>query len=308
MGLETPVRGRIKACGCECTLDTELILLCLHIVCHFLQLIEAVQLRDIADLCTIECDIVIENLLIIDDAVGLDNVCDTLYDTVGVLQSVILTLEVLEYVGILEIHAVVIPCCETNRTVYLEHGRCLGLRHLGLQGLLVGSGRCGLYVNLYTGLIGILLCELYPLIRLLRLEVEVVNLATGRGLLCRSGCLGCRSRCLGLRCLSCSCRRARGVRTTTTCQSCHCHRSGQSQCCKTSHLLHNISSLPFGQARSRAHRRPDYDVYHLISPARSVLEFFVQIAQMIRSRVFRYVSVNVTGNVSDNIYLTLFTK
>ena len=309
MGLETPVRGGIEACGCECTLDTELILLRLHIVCHFLQLIEAVQLRDIADLRTIECDVVIEDLLIIDDAVGLDNVCDTLYDAVCVLQSEILILEILEYIGILEIHAVVIPCCETDRTVYLEHGRCLGLRHLGLQCLLIGSGRCGLYMNLYTCLLGILLCEVYPLICLLRLEVEVVNLTTACCLLCWCGCLGCcLGCCLGLRCLRRSCRRARGVRTTTTCQRCHCHRSGQTQCCETSHLLHNISSLPFGQARSRAHRCLDYDVCHLSSSARSSLKHFVQIDQVIRSRVLRYVSVNVTGNVSDNIYLTLFTK
>ena len=160
-------------------------------------------------------------------------------------------------------------------------------------------------MNLYTCLIGILLCEVYPLICLLRLEVEVVNLTTACCLLCWCCCLG---RCLGLRCLRRSCRRARGVRTTTTCQRCHCHRSGQTQCCETSHLLHNISSLPFGQARSRAHRCLDYDVCHLSSSARSALKHFVQIDQAIRSRVLRYVSVNVTGNVSDNIYLTLFTK
>ena len=256
MGLETPVRGRIEAGGCECTLDTELILLCLHIICDFLQLIEAVELRDITDLRTIEGDVVIDELLIIDEAVGLDNICDTLYDAVLVLQGVILTLEVLEDVGILEIHAVVIPCCETYRTIDLEKGRCLGLRHLGLQCLLVGAGRCGLYMNLYTGLLGILLREVYPLVCLLRLEVQVVNLTAGRGLLCWCDCLGC---CLGLRCLCRSCRRACGVRTTTTCQCRHCHRSGQAQCCETSHLLHNISSLPFGQARSRAHRCFDND-------------------------------------------------
>ena len=79
MGLEAPVRRTVHASGGESTVHAQLGLACLDIIGHLLQIVKAL-------------DIVLgvtsgtQQLLVVDDAVGLNDVCNA-GDSVAVLQA-----------------------------------------------------------------------------------------------------------------------------------------------------------------------------------------------------------------------------
>ena len=163
MGLETPVGAGIEASGGEGALDAELVLLGLHVVGDGLQGVEVVDVVDALDLGTIGGDVLVEDVLVVDQAVGFHNVRHA-DDLVAVLQRHILVDELVVRLGILHIGGVALPVLVANRAVDLEQGRGFGLCDLGLQRLLVGAGGCGLNLDLDAGLLGVFLGQSSPLI------------------------------------------------------------------------------------------------------------------------------------------------
>ena len=186
MCLESPVGRRIKTGRSESSLDSQIIFLCLDVICYCFQSFKIVEFINRRDHCSVRCHVIIQKLLVVDQAVGLDYISDTLYRTVIILQCEIIALQMFVNLTVFQVIAVIFPGSKTNRTVYLEQGRCLCLCHFRFQSRFIGSGSCGNYVYLYAGLIGVFCCQIFPLCSLLGFEVQIVNL---------SGFLICRCQC-----------------------------------------------------------------------------------------------------------------
>ena len=73
--------------------------------------------------------------------------------------------------------AVILPVCQTHRAVDLEQGGSLALLHLAHQGGLVLAGSSGDNGHRHAGLLGVLSGQILPILILLGLEVQVVDLA-----------------------------------------------------------------------------------------------------------------------------------
>ena len=178
MGLEAPVGGRIHAGGGEGTHDAHLVLAGLHIFDNSLEGFEVVDLGNVSDLGILQADVLGHQVLVVDDAVGLDNVGNT-HNGVALLQDEVVGLDVLVQLGAGQISAVLLPGSQTLGAVDLEQGGSVFLDDLGSQGLLVGAGSSGHDGDLNAGLSGIGLGQVFPLLSLFGLEVEVVHRAGG---------------------------------------------------------------------------------------------------------------------------------
>ena len=112
MGLEAPVGRTVHAGGGESTIDAQLSLAGLDVVGDLLQVIEAL-------------DVVLgvagggQQLLVVDDAVGLDDVSDT-GNGVAVLQCEGVAGQLAVDIAAGQVKAVVLPVCQTHRAVDLE--------------------------------------------------------------------------------------------------------------------------------------------------------------------------------------------
>ena len=81
MGLETPVGAGIETGGGERALDTKLVLLSLDVIGHGLQGIEVVDVIDALDLGAVSGNVLGQQILVVDQAVRLDNVVSMAYGT-----------------------------------------------------------------------------------------------------------------------------------------------------------------------------------------------------------------------------------
>ena len=173
MGLEAPVGRTVHAGGGESTLDAQLSLAGLNVVGDLLQVIEAL-------------DVVLgvagggQQLLIVNDAVGLDDVSDA-GNGVAVLQCKGVAGQLTVQLAVGEVQAVIFPVCQTHRAVDLEQGGSLALLHLAHQGGLVLAGSSGDNGHRHAGLLGVLSGQILPILILLGLEVQVVDLAGSCG-------------------------------------------------------------------------------------------------------------------------------
>ena len=169
MGLEAPVRRSIHAGGSESTIHAQLGLACLDIIGDLLQIVKAL-------------DVVLgvtggsQQLLVIDDAVGLNDVCNA-GDSVAILQGEGVAGQFAVQLAAGQVVAVILPVGQTHRTVDLEQGRSLALLHLAHQGGLVLTGSSGHNGHRHAGLLGVRSSQVLPSLILLRLEVQVVDLA-----------------------------------------------------------------------------------------------------------------------------------
>ena len=197
MSGESPGGGIIQSCGCEsaCQVVAELvvdvILACLNIVCHGLQLVKAVNVIDRGNNRVVHGAVVIQDGLVYDDAVCLVAVRDS-----GNLSVVIYIQGMIGYmvvkIGILQIVGVVIPGLGICGRANIEDGRSLALCHLGLQRGGILSVCSGKDIDLYAGLIGVGLCQILPCLVCFRFEVQQVNLSvSGRCLCCAVRCHIC---------------------------------------------------------------------------------------------------------------------
>ena len=73
--------------------------------------------------------------------------------------------------------AVILPVGQTHRAVDLEQGGSFALLHLAHQGGLVLAGSGGHDGDRHAGLLGVLSGQILPILILLGLEVQVVDLA-----------------------------------------------------------------------------------------------------------------------------------
>ncbi|AEK31038.1 Hypothetical membrane associated protein [Bifidobacterium animalis subsp. lactis CNCM I-2494] len=176
VGLETPVGAGVEACGGEGALDAELVLLGLHVVRDFLELVEGVDLLGVLDLGARQLGVLLEQVLVVDDAVVLHDVRNA-HDLVAVLQRAVLVVELVVDAGVLEVGGVALPVLVVHLAVDLEDRRRIALGELGLERLLIGARGGRLHLHLHAGLVGVFLGERDPLVGGLRLEVQEVDLA-----------------------------------------------------------------------------------------------------------------------------------
>ncbi len=178
MGLESPVGAGVEAGGGERALDAKLVLAGLHVVSHGLQGVEVVDFVHGRGFGTIQREVFVKDVLVVDQAVGFHHVRHTDH-LVAVFQGHVLVGEFLIHIRVGHVGGVLLPVLVADRAVHLEQGRGLGLGNLGLQGLLVGTGGRGLHLDLNALFLGVFLGQSGPLISRFRLEIQVVDLALG---------------------------------------------------------------------------------------------------------------------------------
>ena len=176
MGLETPVGAGIETGGGERALDTKLVLLSLDVISHGLQGIEIVDILDVLDLGSIGGDVLGQQILVVNQAIGLHSVWNA-NDLAPILEGDVLVDELLVRLSVRHVISVGRPVLVADRAVDLEQGRSLGLGDLGLQSLFVCTGSSGLDLDLDTGFLGVILGQLLPFVAGFRLEVKEVHLA-----------------------------------------------------------------------------------------------------------------------------------
>ena len=177
MGLEAPVGGTVHAGGGEGG-KAQLVLAGGDVLGNLLQVGKALDVvHGVAGL--------FQQALVDDDAVALDDVGDA-QGLVAVLEGVGVAGQLTGHGGAGQIVAVVLPVGQTHGAVDLEQGGRVALGHLAHQGGLVLAGSGGHDLNGNAGLLGVLGGQVLPVLILLGLEVQVVNLARSG----RSGALG----------------------------------------------------------------------------------------------------------------------
>ena len=170
VGGVAPAGGVIHAGRSEGALNAKLVLAGLNVVSASLQLVEGVDVLGlVASL--------LEQLLVVDDAVALLDPVDTQILAIG-LQSQGVVNELTAELSIGQIGAVILPVLKTGGAVDLEQGRSGALGHLGLELLLVGVGGGGHDLDLDALLLLIGLGDLLPLLVDLGLELEEVDLGS----------------------------------------------------------------------------------------------------------------------------------
>ena len=170
MGGVAPAGGVVHAGGSEGTLNTKLVLAGLDVVGTSLQLVEGVDVLGlVASL--------LEQLLVVDDAVALLDPVDTQILAVGLQRQGVVD-ELTAELGVGKIGAVVLPVLKAGGAVDLEQRRSGALGHLGLELLLVGVGGGGHDLDLDALLLLVRLGDLLPLLVDLRLKLEEVDLGS----------------------------------------------------------------------------------------------------------------------------------
>ena len=227
MGLETPVRRTIHAGRGESTVHAQLSLAGLNVVSNLLQVGKAL---DVLLLVTGSG----QQFLVVDDAVGLDDVCNA-GNSIAVLQCKGIAGQLAVQLAAGQVIAVILPVCQTNRAVHLEQGGSLALLHLAHQGGLILAGSCGHDGDRYAGLLGVGSSQILPGLILLRLEVQVVDFAACTG----SGCAGGSSGRTGSGGSGGAGRAAAGSQT----QGSGRNASGLQKITTSDHLFHNVFSF-----------------------------------------------------------------
>ena len=77
MGLESPVRGAVHTSGCKGTFYAQFIFLCLDVIGNCFQSFEVVDLIDRRNHSAFGFNVFVQQCLVVDQAVSLDHVCDT---------------------------------------------------------------------------------------------------------------------------------------------------------------------------------------------------------------------------------------
>ena len=175
MGLETPVGAGIEAGGGEGAFDAKVLLLGLHVVSHGLELVEGVELVGALDLRAVHRHVLVEQVFVVDDAIGLDDVWDANDLAVIALEGERLVVHLLVDVGVGQVGRVALPVLVAHRAVHLEDRGGFALGEFGLELLLIGARGCRLHLDLHAGLIGVRLGQGGPLVRRFRLEVQEVD-------------------------------------------------------------------------------------------------------------------------------------
>ena len=170
MGLEAPVGAAVHTGGGESG-EAQLVLAGGDVLGDLLQIIKALDvLNGVAGL--------LQQSLVGDQTIGLDHVADA-GNGVAVLQGKAVAGQLTVDLRILQVVAVILPVGQTHGAVHLEQGGGVGLGDLGGQLFLVGAGGGGQDGDGHTGFLGVGLGQILPVLILLRLEVQIIDLAGG---------------------------------------------------------------------------------------------------------------------------------
>ena len=170
MGLEAPVGAAVHTGGGESG-EAQLVLAGGDVLGDLLQIIKALDVfNGVAGL--------LQQSLVGNQTIGLDHVADA-GNGVAVLQGKAVAGQLAIDLRILQIIAVILPAGQTHGAVHLEQGGGVGLGDLGGQLFLVGAGGGGQNSDGHTGLLGVGLGQILPVLILLRLEVQIIDLAGG---------------------------------------------------------------------------------------------------------------------------------
>ena len=197
---ESPGRTIVKTCGSKCfgeagsELLIDLIDAAVDVIRNLLQGIKILDVIDRGDNGVVHRAVILEDRLVVDDAVALIAVCNAGNLSV-VLDCKALVGQVLVDLGILEIVGVIIPGCSIGGRADVEDGRSFALCHLGLKRCSILTVSCGKNGNISAeSVVG--RCQILPRFIRLRLEVQKINSCIRDFCICR-GCVrsclrGCR--------------------------------------------------------------------------------------------------------------------
>jgi len=130
MCFESPVRGSVHTCRCESTFDSKLVLSCLNIICYFLQCLKIVDLICRLDHSAIHLTIFLKKRFVVNNSICFNYICDTINCTAVILQYKIIAFYIFVNIAVLQVIAIILPGCKSNRSVNLEQCRNLILGHL----------------------------------------------------------------------------------------------------------------------------------------------------------------------------------
>ena len=175
VGLETPIGAGVEAGRGEGAFNAEVLLALLHVVGDLLERVEVLDLISGLDDCAVQRDVLVDQILVVDDAVGLNDVRDANDLAVIALEGERLVVHLLVDVGVGQVGRVALPVLVARRAVHLENRGGFALGEFGLELLLIGARGSRLHLDLHAGLIGVFLGQGGPLVGRFRLEVQEVD-------------------------------------------------------------------------------------------------------------------------------------
>ena len=180
MGLEAPVGAAVHTGGGESG-EAQLVLACGDILGDLLQISKGLDV--VGGVTSL-----LQQSGVGDQTIGLDNIGDTIDSTV-LFQSEVVAGQLAVHGGAAQVIAVILPVGKTHGAVHLEQGGGVGLGHVGHQGLLVSTGSGGHHGDGHTGLLGVSLGQILPILILFGLEVQVIHLAGSSGVITGTLCV-----------------------------------------------------------------------------------------------------------------------
>ena len=195
MGLESPVRRSVHACGCKSG-EAEVVLAGCNV---FYDRLEAVKICDV--IRRVAC--FFQKRLVVNDPVVLNHVGDARH-LVPIHQGEAVVCQFSRNIRTGQVVTVILPACQSDRSVHLEQRRGVCLCHLGFQRLLILAGSRRQHGHRHAGLVCISLRQLLPVLIRLRLKVQIIYLSFrlfrtaffGTGIAsaaCHQSCRHCRS-------------------------------------------------------------------------------------------------------------------
>ena len=162
----------------ERRLDAQIVLVLVHVLDDLLEHVVAGDVVGRLDDRVALLRVLVDDLLVVDDAVVLHRI----RDRVGVVADLLrvglgVVVEQTVDLAVLDRLKVLLVAGERGVPSRAEHGRGVVLGQLGQQRGVVGARRSGLHVHLHAGLVGVGVGQLLQLIDHLRLAVEHVDLA-----------------------------------------------------------------------------------------------------------------------------------
>ena len=175
VGVPPPVLTGRERSRREGAVDAQIGLVGLDVLGRFLELVEALDLVDGLDFRVGQCEVLVHDGLVVDDAVAFQGEGHAVCLPVVALQRERFVGELLSEVCIGEVRGVLLPDLQPDRAVEVEESRPAGFPELGLESLLVLSRSGGDDLDLDAGLLLVSAGYLLPRRLGFGFEVEIVD-------------------------------------------------------------------------------------------------------------------------------------
>ena len=175
VGVPPPVLTGRERSRREGAVDAQIGLVGLDVLGRFLELVEALDLVDGLDLRVGQCEVLVHDGLVVDDAVAFQGEGHAVCLPVVALQRERFVGELLSEVCVGEVRGVLLPDLQPDRAVEVEESRPAGFPELGLESLLVLSRSGGDDLDLDAGLLLVSAGYLLPRRLGFGFEVEIVD-------------------------------------------------------------------------------------------------------------------------------------